>query len=221
MADIKEEQLTVALDFCGPYTVKGEVNKKARLKIWVLLYYCRATRAACLLACPGYSTSDFLLKHSEFVYRKGQPLSIVSDQGSQLVAANKVVAGQLDWKEVVEKNPKSEWIFVPAGAQHRNGISEATVKVFKKSLGLALSPGKVPTYAELVTLLSKISYSINTRPLTLQSISSNSQQEDNMLPLTPNHLLLSRGLIEVPGMTYDEENRFSAKLNYVQEVYNA
>ena len=33
MADIKEEQLTVAppwthvaLDFCGPYTVKGEVN---------------------------------------------------------------------------------------------------------------------------------------------------------------------------------------------------
>ena len=74
MADIKEEQLTVtppwthvALDFCGPYTVKGEVNKKARLKIWVLLYCCRATRAVCLLACPGYSTSDFLLKHSEFV----------------------------------------------------------------------------------------------------------------------------------------------------------
>ena len=121
----------------------------------------------------------------------------------------------------MEKNPRSEWIFVPAAAQHRNGISEATVKVFKKSLGLALSPGSILTYAEMVTLLSKISYSINTRPLTLQSISPDSQQEDNMLPLTPNHLLLGRGQIEVPNVTYDEENKFSARLNYVQEVHNA
>ena len=227
MSDIKEEQLTVsppwtnvALDFAGPYIVKGEVNRRAKLKIWVLLYCCRATRAVCLLACPGYSTKDFLLKHSEFVFRKGQPLSIVSDKGSQLVAAGKVVSGKLDWNTVADKNPKSEWIFVPAGAQHRNGISEATVKVMKKSLSLALNPGSVLTYAEMVTLLSKIAYSINTRPLTLQSISPNSQQEDNMLPITPNHLLLARGLIEVPEMNYDEVNKFSARLNYVQEVYN-
>merc|ERR1711888_254097 len=57
------------------------------------------------------------VEHQEFVYRKGQQLSIVSDQGSQLVAANKVVVGQLDWKEVVEKNPRSEWIFVPLTLQ--------------------------------------------------------------------------------------------------------
>ena len=227
MSDIKEEHLTVsppwtnvALDFDGPYIVKGEVNRRAKLKIWVLLYCCRATRAVCLLACPSYSNKDFLLKNSDFVFRKGQPLSIVSDKGSQLVAAGKLVSGKLDCNTVADKNPKSECVFVPAGAQHRNGISEATVKVMKKSLSLALKPGLVLSYAELVTLLSKIAYSINTRPLTLQSIFPNSQQEDNMLPITPNHLLLATGLIEVPEMNYDEVNKFSARLIYVQEVYN-
>ena len=228
MADIRDEQLTVsppwsnvALDFAGPYLVKGEVNKRAKLKIWILIYCCRATRAVCLLACPGYSTSDFLCKHAEFVYRKGQPITIVSDRGSQLVAAGKVVACKLDWDKVAGDNSKSEWIFVPAGAQHRNGISEATVKVMKKSLHLALQPGTVLTYAEIVTLLAKITYSINSRPLTLQNTSPNSQQEDNMMPITPNHLLLARGSIEVPDMEFDEENKFSARLNYVQEVFSA
>ena len=228
MADIREEQVTVsppwsniALDFAGPYVVKGEVNKRVRMKFWILIYCCKATRAVCLLACPGYSTIDFLCKHAEFVYRKGQPLTIVSDKGSQLQAAGKVVAGKLDWDKVAAKNPKTEWIYVPAGAQHRNGMSEAMVKVMKKSLHLALQPGTVLTYAEMVTLLAKITYSINSRPLSLQATSPNSQQEDDMMPITPNHLLLARGSIEVPDMIYDEDNKFSARLNYVQEVYNA
>ena len=226
MADIKEEQLTLAppwtnisLDFAGPYLVKGEVNKRARMKVWVLVYCCRATRAVCLLICAGYSTADFLLTHAEFVYRKGRPSSIVSDRGSQLVAAGKVVAGKMNWDQVVGKNSMSEWIFVPAGAQHRNGISEATVKVMKKSLALAMFPGAMLTYAEMSTLLAKVTYSVNSRPLTLQAISPNSQQEDNMLPITPNHILLGRGTIDVPPMEYDEDSNFSARLRYVQEVY--
>merc|ERR1712101_82571 len=81
MSLIKDEQLTVAppwthiaLDFAGPVKVKGEVNKRAMLKVWILIYSCRATKAVCLLATPGYSTADFLC-------RKGRPSSIVSDRG--------------------------------------------------------------------------------------------------------------------------------------------
>ena len=234
MSDIKEEQLTVAppwshiaLDFAGPVIVKGQVNKRAKLKVWILVYSCRATRAVCLLATPGYSTSDFLCKHDEFVFRKGRPSSVVSDRGSQLVAAGIVVAerdlpnNRLDWKEVTSKNCATDWTFVPIGGQHRNGISEATVKVMKKSLALALHPGVELTYAELVTLLAKITYSINSRPLSLADTSANSQQEDVMLPLTANHLLLGKATIDVPDMEYDERNKFSARLSYVQEVYKS
>ena len=234
MADIKQEQLTVAppwtnvaLDFAGPFIVKGQVNKRAKMKVWILVYSCRATKAVCLLVVPGYSTADFLNKHAEFVYRKGRPASVVSDRGSQLVAAGVTVANQdlpinkLDWKKVVSQNSATDWTFVPVGSQHRKGISESTVKVMKKSLALAINPGVELTYSEMVTLLSKITFSINTRPLTLASTSPSSQQEDVMLPLTLNHSLLGRSTIETPAMDFDEADRFSARLAYVQQVYQA
>ena len=227
MADIKEEQVTVSppwsnisLDFAGPYVVKGEINKRSRMKVWALIYCCRASKAVCILACPGYSTNDFLCKHAEFVYTHGQPASIVSDRGSQLVAAGKVTS-VVDWDHIASKNPGTEWIHVPAGAQHRNGISEAMVKVMKKSLHLALQPGEILTYAEIVTLFAKISYSVNSRPLALQDTSPNSQQDEDMMPLTPNQLLLGRSNIEVPSMSYNEDCKYSARLSYVQQVYNA
>ena len=107
MADLKPESLTVsppwtnvALDFAGPILVKGEVNKRAKLKCWVLVYTCRATRAVCLLATTGYSTADFLCKHEEFVCRKGQPVSIVSDRGTQLVSAGIVIANK-DFQQLI------------------------------------------------------------------------------------------------------------------------
>ena len=91
----------------------------------------------------------------------------------------------------------------------------------KKSLALALSPGTDLTYAELVTLLSKVTHSINSRPLALAQTSASSQQDDDMLPLTPNHLLLGRASIDVPDMEYDTSNRFSARLAYIQQVYKS
>ena len=232
MSDIKEESLTVsppwrhvALDFAGPVVVKGQVNKRAKMKVWILVYTCRATRAVCLLATPGYSTAEFLSKHEEFIFRKGRPDSVVSDRGSQLVAAGIVIANndlpsnKLDWKKVTSVNAATDWKFVPIGGQHRNGLSEASVKILKKSLSLAIHPSVELTYAELVTLLAKISYSVNSRPLSIKAISPNSQQEDMMMPLTPNHLLLGRATIDVPDLEYEESNKFSARMSYVQQVY--
>ena len=99
MADLKEESLqvcppwtNVSLDFAGPIIIKGEVNTRSRGKSWVLIYVCRNTKAVCLLATSGYSTSDFLMKHEEFVARKNRPRHIVSDRGTQLVRAGMVLA---------------------------------------------------------------------------------------------------------------------------------
>ena len=99
-------------------------------------------------------------------------------------------------------------------------MSEATVKVLKKSLALALHPSIDLMYSELVTLLSRISYSINSRPLTVRHVSPNSQQEDIFMPLTPNHLLLGRASIDVPDLDYDESNKFSSRIAYVQRVFD-
>ena len=236
MANIKEESLTVcrpwtyiSLDFCGPYRVKGAVNKRAKMKCWIVVYCCRSTKAVCLMATCGYDTASFLLKHEEFVANHGAPASIVSDRGSQLVSAGKVLAentskaeqespGRWSWKEITAKNSASSWQFVPVGSQHFNGLPESTVKVLKKSLSLALHPGVELSYPELITLLAKISYSINARPLGLSTTSNTSQQEDILMPICPNMLLLGRSSDTSPPLTYSEDDRFCRRLAYIAQV---
>ena len=233
MAMIRPEQLTVyppwttvALDFAGPVMMKGEVQQRTRKKAWVLVYCDMSTRAVCLLATTGYSTQDFLLRHEEFVMRKGAPKKIVSDKGSQLVSSSIVVAekdrpcNSMNWGQVQDDTSAlTEWEFVPSGCQWRNGICESTVKILKKSLAHALPTGVVLSYAELVTLLARVTHSINSRPLSIAATSLTSQQEDILMPLTANHLLLGRSTLQVPEMEYDEGNRFCQRLAYVQRVH--
>ena len=73
----------------------------------------------------------------------------------------------------------------------------------------------------MVTLLAKISFSINSRPLSISTTSPSSQQEDVMLPLTPNQLLLGKSSIDTPDMDFEDGEKFSARLAYVQQVYQA
>ena len=236
MANIREESLTVcrpwshiSLDFAGPFVVKGAVNSRAKMKSWVVVYCCRSSKAVCLLATCGYSTASFLLKHEEFVATHGAPISIVSDRGTQLVAAGKVLAerksnadqecpGKWDWQAITSANCASSWSFVPIGSQHYNGLPESAVKVLKRSLSLALRPGVELTYPEFVTLLAKISYTINSRPLGLSAVANSSQQEDIMMPITPNMLLLGRSSDLSPPLVYSDDDKFSTRLAYVAQV---
>ena len=230
MGKIKAESLTVcrpfthiSIDFAGPIKVKGTVNTRARLKCWIIVYCCRSTKAVELIPTCGYDTQSFLLKHQEFVYRRGSPETIVSDRGTQLVSAGRLLAEKntpvvWDWSKITRENVASNWTFVPIGSPHYNGLPEATVKVLKRTLELTLHPAVVLTYPELVTLLTKIAYSVNSRPLGLANVSQSSNQEDNMLPLTPNMLLLGRSSNFSQSMEFSGEEKFCARLAYVSEV---
>ena len=236
MSNIKEESLTVcrpwtfiSLDFSGPIKVKGIVNSRARMKCWVIVYTCRSTKAVELLATCGYDTESFLLKHEEFIARHAAPKSIVSDRGSQLVSAGRVLTrksseedkfspDKWNWSRITRENSVSNWKFVPIGSQHFNGLPESMVKVLKNTLKLAINPGVMLSYPELVTLLAKISYTINSRPLGLIGVSGSSQQEDHMSPITPNMMLLGRSSNFSPALEYSSDDRFCARLAYVSQV---
>ena len=231
MALFKEESLQVcppwtniSLDFAGPVLIKGDVNSRSRGKSWILVVVCRNTKAVCLLATSGYSTCDFLCKWEEFTARKENPKSVISDRGSQLVRAGMVFAEKekpqnWKWEDVVRKNATTNWEFCPVGSQHRNGLSESLVKVLKRSLHHALKPDTVLRYSELVTLLAKIAYAINSRPIGLSSTSQDSQQEDFLSPITPNQLLLGTSSDNAPPMDYDSSDHLTARLAYVSDVY--
>ena len=139
---------------------------------------------------------------------------------SEIILAEKNSPRGWDWTPVVRANSASNWHFVPVGAQHRNGLAEATVKVLKQSLKHALAPGVILSYSELITLLAEISFTINCRPLGLRNISGESEQDDVLCPLTPNQLLLGRTHDNGPVLDYDTDDRFTSRLAYVTQVYN-
>ena len=92
------------------------------------------------------------------------------------------------------------------------------VKALKKTLAQALNPGVILTYDELVTLLARISCSINSRPLGPCNTSNTDQQEDILLPITPIHMLLGRSSPESPPLEYSESDKFCQRLAYVAAV---
>ena len=174
---------------------------------------------------PWLLISDFLLKHQEFCARKGIPREIISDKGSQLVAASVTIAKKdlpanaLDWTKITESDKHTKWTLVPVGCQWRNQ-TEAMVKIMKKALYHALPSGYVLTYSEMVTLLARVAFSVNCRPLGLGDTSTSSQQDEDLLPLTPNQLLLGRTNAEVPDLEYSECSRFDSRLNYIKAVHS-
>ena len=227
MADIRDEQLQpcppfthVSLDYMGPLSMYDEIKKRVSMKVWVLVYCCRSTRAVCLLAVPGYSTDKFLVRHSEFVFRFGNPQTIVSDRGTSLVKAGMVLEADShpktwNWKKVVEANKTTNWEFTAVGCQWRNGLSEAMVKITKKCLEVAIPEGAKISYGELITLLAQVSYTINCRPV---GIFGGSDLNDEMQPITPNQLLIGRSDFDVKPPEYDVDIALPKRAAYVKNL---
>ena len=82
------------------------------------------------------------------------------------------------------------------------------MKVLKRTLKLAINPGVILTYPEFVTLIARVSYSINSRPLGLVGVSGSSQQEDHIQPLTPNMMLIGKSSNFSPPLQYSADDRF-------------
>ena len=105
MSDIPKHQLipcppftNVSLDFMGPFQVKGLGNQRARIKVYGLVIVCQNTRAVKLLPVPGYDTGSFLVAYRRFTNDFGTRELIVSDRGSQLVKAGKILnVEKQDW----------------------------------------------------------------------------------------------------------------------------
>ena len=78
----------------------------------------------------------------------------------------------------------------------------------KTALNISFLIGKEIKYSEMITLLARITFSIYSSPLALASVSSSIHQEDELMPLTPNQLLLGHNTDEVPAMEFSDSDMF-------------
>jgi transposase InsO family protein len=190
------------VDYAGPFLIKSDAPRsKIKVKAYLCIFVCFATRAVHLEVATSLSTDAFLAALRRFVSRRNKPSCIHSDCGTNFVGAARELKDLISLVSSSSHNNKVadkmsdlgiEWRFNPPGAPHFGGLWEAGVKSVKHHLHRVLGPS-LPTYEELSTLIIQIEATLNSRPLTAVSSSP-----DDLTALTPGHFLTGAALNAVP-----------------------
>ena len=145
-----------------------------------------------------------------------------TDRGTQLCKAAQFINSQEDpshwgWGKVQEALAvkRSKVKFCLPGCQWQNGNAEQCVYCLKDTLELTMSNGSgYLDFTEFRTLLVKCADLMNSRPLGVML------GEDDLQPLTPNHLLIGwaqLGQVSKNSLI-DGADMYSKRAQYVSEL---
>ena len=187
----------VMLDLFGPYTVRGEVQKRTSGKAYGVLFTDLAMRAVHIEAVFGYDTSNFLMALSRFASLRGWPEKIYSDPGSQLVGAERELkeAWQRIDRESLQRDSAQNgltWVFGPADSPWHQGAVESLIKAAKRAIHFSVSNQRL-SVPEFLTVCCEVSNLLNERPIGVKP-----SVDSTINVLTPNSLLLGRATASNP-----------------------
>lgn len=185
----------VGLDYFGPISVR--VNRST-VKRWIALFTCLTTRAVHLEVAHSLSTESCKQAIRRFIGRRGAPVEIRSDRGTNFVGANNDLR-----KEMIEMdrqlaetftNTNTRWVFNPPAAPHMGGAWERLVRSVKTAMA-AIQTTEIPKEEALATFIVEAESIVNFRPFTFIPLETEQQEA-----LTPNHFLLlsSTGVKQSP-----------------------
>ena len=192
MGGLPDERTTVlapfeacALDLFGPYKVRDPANGRRQFKCWVVAFVCLATKAASLLACPGYSTRVFLDVFNFFSGIYGNPRLVYTDHAPSLVKA----AETHDWEEISRAVGErgTVWRVTAKGCSWRNGIAERMIRSARHTLAHVLTRGEMLDFHQLSATLSLVASILNSRPLSVRTTTSG-----DFFAISPRDVLLGR-----------------------------
>ena len=208
---------STGIDLFGPYRIRDEVKKRTTSKAYGVIFNCLGTRAVYLDIAADYSTDKFLMVLRRFVSLHGYPSKLLSDNGTQLVAANKELSNiskKWDWKHLkcFGVTEGFEWIFTSADAPWQNGITEALIRSVKRAINASIGDS-ILTFSELQTVLYKVANLLNERPIGRHPTSP-----DDGNYLCPNDLLLGRATSRVPSGPFGEKASNRQRFAFVQTI---
>ena len=208
MADLPEERLdastaftNVGVDYFGSFIVKIVRRNEKR---WCCLFTCLTMRAVHIEVVPKLDTDSCLNAIMRFIARRGKPSTIISDNGTNFVGAEREFAEYVAaWnKEGIEEHLIQRgirWKFNPPAAPHFGGVWERLVRSCKKAMYAVLGNRSV-TEDILSTTMCIVEQTLNARPLTPVSSDVN-----DLEALTPNHFLLGNKNVCLPYLPCTEE----------------
>lgn len=227
MADLPVERVTpdkppftfIGLDLFGPFLVKVG---RSMVKRYGCIFTCLAVRAVHIEVAHSLETSSFINALQRFIARRGQPLEIRSDNGTNFVGAER------ELKEAVKswnksrtqeflRQRESRWKFNPPSASHMGGIWERQIRTVRKIMSALINQQQL-TDESLQTLLCVIENIINSRPLTAVSDDPNDTEA-----LTPNHLLQLRSGPGLPPGDFEKHDVYCRRrwrqIQYLADVF--
>ena len=227
MSDLPKERLAyqfppftnTVVDYFGPFyvTVRRTTEKR-----WGFLFTCLTTRAVHVEVVPSMDTSSCVMGVERFVSRRGTPAMIWSDNGTNLIGAEKELRECVEkWNtlniaaELAHKGIK--WRFNPPSAPHQGGIWERLVRSFKRVLYTVLGTRRL-TDEVLNTTFCLVEYALNSRPLTPVSA-----DPSDLGAITPNHFLLGNQATRIPSIVgvdeFDHRKRYARAQSYANSIW--
>ena len=196
MGDLPEEKLSAAapfvytaVDMFGPWKVREMAGGRRFFKCWGVMFSCLATKAVCILACPGYSTAAFATTYRMFTAIYSHPTKVFTDHGPQLVAH--AGAEELSLGQVAEEAGKrgTEWVFSPKACSWRNGQAEVCIRLARHTLSHLLSSTSTEPMDvhSLGATFLEVAAILNRRPIAVRYASATDYHS-----ISPSDILLGR-----------------------------
>ena len=119
------------------------MNKRSKMKVYEVIISDLLTRAVYIDVAADYSTEEFLLVFKRFTSIHGNPSTVFSDKGSQLVGAAqslKAVLLDFDWEKIENDSIQNgiTWKLSAADSPWWNSCCEALIRSVKKVIRNAI-----------------------------------------------------------------------------------
>ena len=227
MSDLPKDRVSVDLppfthtgiDYFGPILVK---RGRSTVKRYGVIFTCLACRAVHLEMAYSLETDSCINALRRFICRRGKVSEIRSDNGTNLVGANrelKQALKELDDDKIHKTLLKEDikWTFNPPLGAHHGGTWERLIRIIKKVLRSVL---KEQTLDEegLQTALCEVEAILNDRPLTPMS-----DDPGDLEALTPNHLLQLKCKPSLPPGIFKKEDLYCRRrwrqVQYIADLF--
>ena len=206
------------LDIFGPYKSFSNVNRRATVKVWFLIFCCCTTGAIDIRLMEDYSTDAFILSFIRFSCRFGYPLYLLPDAGSQLIKGCKdMTYSYIDCKQRLSVEYGVQYLPCPVGAHYVHGRVERKIREVRKCVSVNVEGERLSTI-QWETLMLQISNSINNLPIGLKN---KTEDLENLDILTPNRLILGRNNERCPNSPLLITGNYSKIIEKNTDIFKA